>query len=115
MDISGDAEVLSDYDPTAYDRTSVTVDLVLLGIHRRRLSALLVRRDPPPQAGTRALHGGIVALDENIHDAAARLIRDHDSTDGAPIEELYSFVTIEPNPCMRMLTIDSWAVSRKHR
>ncbi|APL95711.1 NUDIX hydrolase [Sphingobium indicum] len=113
MDISGDAEFLSDYDPTAYDRPSVTVDLVLLGIHRRRLSALLVRRDQPPQAGHWALPGGFVAIDESLDVAAARLLRDKVGLDGAHLEQLYSFGAVDRDPRMRVITIAYLALLRE--
>ncbi|MDF0544326.1 NUDIX domain-containing protein [Sphingobium sp. H39-3-25] len=115
MNISSDSEFLSDYDPTAYDRPSVTVDLVLLGMHRRRLSALLVRRDQPPQAGHWALPGGFVAIDESLDVAAARLLRDKVGLDGAHLEQLYSFGAVDRDPRMRVITIAYLALLREEQ
>ncbi|WBY06773.1 NUDIX domain-containing protein [Sphingomonas sp. 7/4-4] len=115
MDISQDAAFLSDYDPAAYDRPSVTVDLVLLGMHRGRLSALLVQRDQPPQAERWALPGGFVAIDESLDAAAARLLRDKAGLDGAHLEQLYSFGAVDRDPRMRVITIAYLALLREEQ
>lgn len=105
MDIRDEAAFLNAYDPTAYDRPSITVDLVLLGMHRGRLSALLVQRDQPPFAGFWALPGGFVAMDESLDHAAERLLRDKAGLDGAHLEQLYSFGAVDRDPRMRVITI----------
>lgn len=113
MNISSDAAFLSDYDPTAYDRPSVTVDLVLLGMHRRRLSALLIRRDRPPQAERWALPGGFVAMDESLDAAAARLLRDKVDLADAHLEQLYTLGAVDRDPRMRVITIAYLALLRE--
>jgi 8-oxo-dGTP diphosphatase len=113
MDISSDAEFLGAYDPNAYDRPSVTVDLVLLGMVRGRLSALLMHRDQPPQAGCSALPGGFVAMDESLDDAATRLLHDKAGLDGAHLEQLYSFGAVDRDPRMRVITIAYLALLRE--
>ena len=113
MHISDDAAFLKDYDPSAYDRPSVTVDLVLLGIINRRLGALLVRRDQPPQAGHWALPGGFVAIDESLDAAAARVLRDKVGLDDAHLEQLYSFGAVHRDPRMRVITIAYLALLRE--
>ncbi|PJG46279.1 NUDIX hydrolase [Sphingobium sp. LB126] len=114
-DISGDAAFLKEYDPTAYDRPSITVDLVLLGMHRGRLSALLVRRDQAPQAGYWALPGGFVAMDESLDAAAARLLHDKAGLDEAHLEQLYTFGAVDRDPRMRVITIAYLALLREDR
>jgi 8-oxo-dGTP diphosphatase len=108
-----DAGFLSDYDPAAFDRPSVTVDLVLLGMYRGRLSALLLRRDQPPQAGHWALPGGFVGLEESLEQAAARLLRDKAGMAKAHLEQLYSFGAVDRDPRMRVITIAYLALLRR--
>lgn len=110
-----DETFLNDYDPTAYDRPSVTVDLVLLGMHLGRLSALLVRRDQPPQAERWALPGGFVAIDESLDAAAARLLREKAGLDDAHLEQLYSFGAVDRDPRMRVITIAYLALLREEQ
>src|SRR3546814_13207271 len=53
-----ETDFLDDYDPTAFERPSVTVDLVLLGLRQGSPTALLVKRQQNPFAGQWALPGG---------------------------------------------------------
>ncbi|TGT22661.1 NUDIX hydrolase, partial [Mesorhizobium sp. M4B.F.Ca.ET.172.01.1.1] len=50
-----ETDLLKDYDPSAFQRPSVAVDLVLLGIRAGRPTVLLVKRDQLPHAGRWAL------------------------------------------------------------
>src|SRR3546814_9688775 len=52
-----ETDFLDDYDPTAFERPSVTVDLVLLGLRQGSPTALLVKRQQNPFAGQWALPG----------------------------------------------------------
>src|SRR3546814_18659813 len=58
-----ETDFLDDYDPTAFERSSVTVDLVLLGLRQGSPTALLVKRQQTPFAGKWALTGGFVLID----------------------------------------------------
>ena len=70
-----EAEFLAQYDPKAYERPAVTVDLVLLGLRAGRPTALLRRRDQHPDLGRWALPGSFVGLTEDVDAAAARVLR----------------------------------------
>ncbi|WP_156025965.1 NUDIX hydrolase [Sphingomonas phyllosphaerae] len=100
------------YDPAAYDRPSVTVDLVLLASIERQLHALLLRRDQSPQAGCWALPGGFVAIDESLDAAAARVLRDKVGMERAHLEQLYTFGAIDRDPRMRIVTVAYLALLR---
>ena len=114
MDISGDSEFLSDYDPTAYDRPSVTVDLVLLGMHRRRLSALLMQRDQPPQAGALGIARWIRRdRRESRRRRRAGCSAKRWASTAAHVEQLYSFGAVDRDPRMRVITIAYLALLRE--
>ena len=100
-----DAEFLEGYDPAAFDRPSVTVDLVLLGLHRGKLCALLLRRDHPPQTGLWALPGSFVAIDEGLDEAAARILRTRAGIAHAHLEQLYTFGSLGRDPRMRIVSV----------
>lgn len=114
MNISDEA-FLNDYDPAAYDRPSVAVDLVLIGVYLGKLSALLVRRNEPPQAARWALPGSFVAIDESLDAAAARVLREKVGLDGAHLEQLYSFGAIDRDPRMRVITVAYLALLREEQ
>jgi 8-oxo-dGTP diphosphatase len=100
-----DAAFLDGYDPAAFDRPSVTVDLVLVGLHQGKLSALLLRRDHPPQAGLWALPGSFVAIDEGLDEAALRILRAKAGLEQAHLEQLYTFGGVGRDPRMRIVTV----------
>ena len=108
-----DESFLRDYDPAAFDRPSVTVDLVLLGMHKGKLSALLMHRDQPPQAGHWALPGGFVTMDESLDAAASRLLRDKAGIKEAHLEQLYSFGAVDRDPRMRVISVAYLALLRE--
>src|SRR3546814_17969410 len=86
-----ETDFLDDYDPTAFERPSVTVDLVLLGLRQGSPTALLVKRQQNPFAGQWALPGGFVRIDEAVDDAAKRILHDKAGIQSAHLEQLYTF------------------------
>ena len=90
------------YDPTAYPRFFVTVDIVILTIVDDRLEVLLVRRRNEPHAGEWALPGGFVigagdgadgvGVDATLDVAAAReLLEETGITAPARLEQLGAY------------------------
>lgn len=67
-----EAEFLASYDASAYPRTDVTVDIVLLTIRDGDLCVLLVRRGDYPYKGHWALPGGYLEPTESLDEAAHR-------------------------------------------
>ena len=57
----------------------VAVDLVILTLRERELSVLLVQRDEEPHRGRWALPGGFVTAQEDLEDAAQRVLSDEAS------------------------------------
>lgn len=108
-----DEVFLRDYDPAAFDHPSVTVDLVLVGLHRGRLAALLLRRDQPPQAGRWALPGGFVAIGESLDEAAARVLREKAGMAEAHLEQLYTFGAVDRDPRTRVISVVYLALLRE--
>ncbi|MGU3538987.1 NUDIX hydrolase [Methylobacterium sp. A54F] len=98
-------EFLERYDPAAYERPALAVDLVLLGLLGDRLGVLLKQRDRHPQAGLWALPGGFVGIAETLDAAAARILRDKAGIAGARLEQLYTFGAVDRDPRMRIVTV----------
>src|SRR5919199_382424 len=96
-----ESEFLAGYDPAAYERPALAVDLVLMGIRAGRLAALLMRRTQLPQAGLWALPGGFVGIDETLDEAAERVLRDKAGIARARLEQLYTFGAVGRDPRMR--------------
>lgn len=96
---------LKAYDPAAFDRPALTVDLVLMGLREGRPAALLMRRAQHPQAGLWALPGSFVRLDETLDAAAERVLRDKAGLAGPHLEQLYTFGAVDRDPRMRIVSV----------
>src|SRR5262245_19342381 len=99
------------YDPAAYPRVAVTVDVVVLTLRERRLHVLLVERGAEPWRGAWALPGGFVHPDETLDEAAARELRDETGVDAsAYLEQIGAYGDPGRDPRMRVVTVAYLAV-----
>lgn len=99
-------EFLQGYDPSAYDRPSLAVDIVLLTVADGRLGALLHQRTGHPAKGSWALPGGFVGIDEDLDSAAERVLTSKVGLAGQGwLEQLYTFGTPDRDPRMRIVTV----------
>ena len=99
------AQTRNSGDPSAYERPSVAVDLVLMSIVDEAPAVLVMRRQEPPFPGEWALPGGFVRIDEALDEAARRILRDKARMDGAYVEQLYTFGALDRDPRMRVITV----------
>src|SRR3546814_14271237 len=89
-----ETDFLDDYDPTAFERPSVTVDLVILGLRQGSPTELLVKRQQNPFACQWALPGGFVRIDEAVDDAAIRILHDEAGSQPAHLDPLYTLASV---------------------
>ena len=76
-----EAAFLAAYDPEAFERPSLTVDLVLLTVEGRALRVLLLERPHHPAKGRLSLPGTFVGISESVEAAAQRLLREQFAID----------------------------------
>jgi 8-oxo-dGTP diphosphatase len=105
-----DKAFLASYDPAAFERPSVTVDLVLMSVLGGALHALLTRRAQPPAEGKWALPGGFVRMDESLDAAARRVLHDKAHIAAAFLEQLYTFGAVDRDPRTRIVTVAYYAL-----
>lgn len=105
-----DAAFLSAYDPNAYPRPSVAVDVVVLSVVARSLVALLVERSEPPQRGRWSLPGGFLHLEESLEHAAARVLADKGGLHDVYLEQLFTFSDPARDPRTRVLSVAYYAL-----
>ena len=79
------------YDPSRYERPSVTVDVVILTVRDGRLAVLLIKRKHWPYEGMWAIPGGFVNPDESLEDAAKRELDEETGVRDVYLEQLYTF------------------------
>ncbi len=95
-----DKVFLESYDPSAYDRPSVAVDIVIFTLYQEQLSVLLVQRSSPPFKGLWALPGGFVdkKLDRTLEDVAQRELQEETGTRAPYLEQFHTFGDRERDP-----------------
>ncbi|MCW6532254.1 NUDIX hydrolase [Sphingomonas sp. MMSM20] len=101
---------LENYDPAAYERPSVTVDLILMSVVDGAPAVLLTRRDRHPFAGAWALPGGFVGIGESLDEAAHRILIEKARMSDAYVEQLYTFGAVDRDPRTRIISVAYFAL-----
>lgn len=99
-----------DYDPSNYDRPSVTVDVVIFSLVDEDLQVLLVKRKYAPFANMWAIPGGFVRMEESLEEAAARELAEETGVKDVYMEQLYTFGRPNRDPRTRVITIAYFAL-----
>ena len=105
-----ETDFLASYDPTAFPRPSVAVDLVLMTVADGKLAVLLQQRLGHPCKGDWALPGGFVGIDEDLDDAAKRIMAGKAGLAEGWLEQLYTFGAPARDPRMRIITVAYFAL-----
>jgi 8-oxo-dGTP diphosphatase len=98
-------ESAENYDPTRYDRPSVTVDVVIFTLQERELHVLLVKRKHWPFEGRWAIPGGFVQIDESLEQAARRELEEETGVHDIYLEQLYTFGEPKRDPRTRVISV----------
>ena len=93
------------YDPTRYERPSVTVDVVVFTLQDHELHVLLVKRKHWPYEGHWALPGGFINMNESIEQAARRELEEETGVRDIYLEQLYTFGEPRRDPRTRVISI----------
>jgi 8-oxo-dGTP diphosphatase len=93
-----------------YPRPAVTVDCVVFGLDAERLQVLLIQRDLDPFAGSWALPGGFVQMDEDLETAARRELLEETGISDLFLEQLFTFGQLGRDPRHRTITVAYYAL-----
>ena len=109
MDTSQSAET---YDPTQFERPSVTVDVVIFSILDEQLKVLLIKRKAWPFEGMWAIPGGFVQMAEDLETAAYRELAEETGVlkDDVYLEQLFTFGRPDRDPRTRVITVAYFAL-----
>lgn len=122
-----EAEFLAAYDPSVFDRPSVSVDILIFSVSskegadwrhtdKKSFSVLLVRRDDYPFLGKWNLPGGFIGIKETSLDGAHRILRRETGVkDNVYLEQLYTFDAPNRDPRTRVISIAYMALVDKAR
>jgi 8-oxo-dGTP diphosphatase len=105
-----EAAFLAAYDPGAFERPSVAVDVALVAALDGHLHTVLVRRTAHPFKGRWALPGGFVGMKESLEAAADRVLRAKAAIGGVFLEQLYTFGEPRRDPRTRVISVVYYAL-----
>jgi len=116
-----EAEFLRRYDPSVYERPSVTVDMLIFTVvdeakeNYRKLpdktqKLLLVKRGVHPHMGRWALPGGFVTANESLDEAALRELKSETNIDDVYMEQLYTWGDVHRDPRTRVISCSYMAL-----
>ena len=108
-------EFLSGYDPGAYERPSVTSDILVFTTKKNRLYLLMTRRSEPPFQGKWAVPGGFIRMEETAEETAVRVLREKTGVTGLYLEQLMTFSRVNRDPRMRILSVAYLGMTPKSR
>ena len=103
-------DAANDYDPSDYERPSVTVDVVIFSLIDEKLCVLLVQRRRWPFAGMWAIPGGFVRMEESLEEAAQRELAEETGVRNVYMEQLYTFGDPDRDPRTRVITVAYFAL-----
>lgn len=123
-------EFLKEYSSDVYKKPSLTVDMLIFTVMEeennnyrklaeKSLKILLVKRGNHPYMGDWALPGGFVSIDEDLDDAALRVLRKETNIDNIYMEQLYTWGEVNRDPRTRVISssymalVDSSSLSIK--
>jgi 8-oxo-dGTP diphosphatase len=89
----------------SYPRVPITVDCVIFGFDNNKLKVLLIRSDIEMYHGKWSLLGDFAHDDEDLDDAAYRVLRERTGMDDVYLEQVKTFSNPKRHPGGRVLTV----------
>lgn len=93
-----------------HDRHYVAVDIIIFGFDRNQLKILLIRRNFEPEKGKWSLMGGFLKKDENLDNAAHRVLHELTGLKGIYLEHLAAYGDRERDTAGRVVSIAYYAL-----
>jgi 8-oxo-dGTP diphosphatase len=88
-----------------FPRPALAVDAVVFGFDEGDLKVLLIQRELAPFAGTWALPGGFVRVEESLEDAVRRELQEETGLERVFLEQLFTFGETERDPRERVVSV----------
>ena len=85
-------------------KAAISVDCVIFGYDEHYLRVLLLKSDMPPFEGKYSLVGDLVRPDENLDEAAERVLYERTGLDDLFLEQVRTFSQVDRHPLGRVIT-----------
>ena len=123
---TSEKEFLMDYNSKDYDLLSLTTDILIFSVsngvqenyrklNKKYFSVLLVKRDTYPFKDKWCLPGGFIGINEDLEDAAKRILKQETNIDDIYLEQLYTYGEPNRDPRMRIISTSYMALIDKNR
>ncbi|MBU1820635.1 MAG: NUDIX hydrolase [Bacteroidetes bacterium] len=89
----------------ANSRILVALDIIIFGFDGESLKLLLIKRNFEPQLGKWSLMGGFMNEDENLNEAAERILYTLTGLHNNYLEQLHTFGDIDRDPVERTISV----------
>lgn len=99
------------FDPSKFERPSVSVDVLIFTIEDNQLKLVLVKRAYEPFKDSWAIPGGFVRIDESVDEAARRELSEETGVKDVYLEQLYTFGDPKRDPRARVITVAYFALA----
>ncbi len=83
----------------------ISVDCVIFGFDENELKVLMIKSDLQQYEGKWSLLGDLVHRDENLEEAAYRILKERTGMDDVYLEQVKSFGEVSRHPAARVVTI----------
>lgn len=97
-----------------YNKVFVSVDCIIFGFDENKLKLLIGKRKMSPGQGEWSLYGGFVAENENLEDAANRVLYDLTGLIGLYMKQVGAFSSIDRDPGERVISVAYCALINKN-
>lgn len=88
-----------------HDRLLLAVDCIIFGFDGKRLQGLFIKRGFEPEKGRWSLMGGFVSEDEDVQDAASRVLKQLTGLTNIYMEQLHCFGDVKRDMAGRVVSI----------
>ncbi len=98
-----------------YFKSAISVDNVVFGFDNGDLKVLLIKRGEEPFLGDWALPGDLVLLEEELEDAANRILYDLTAISNVYLEQVKTFGGVSRHPKGRVITVAYFSLVNKNK
>ncbi len=92
------------------DKVLLAVDCIIFGFDKENLKILLIKRDFEPEKGKWSLIGGFLKQNENLDQAAERILQTLTGINNVYMEQLHTFSKIDRDPAERTISVAYYAL-----
>lgn len=92
------------------DKVLLAVDCIIFGFDEDELKILLIKRDFEPEKGKWSLMGGFLKQNENLDQAADRILRTLTGINNVYMEQLHSYSKVDRDPAERTISVAYYAL-----